>query len=280
MREEMEHNQEFLNDIESLRPLYRAEVIEMVEANIDLLLPTYDEWRNALKSVGDELGVDTQSANEIPYGLEKVTYSSVQSGFSEEDSANPMIIGLAGPGAAGKGAFSDQLGFPKVINTTTRPKRSYETDGVQYHFVSDEKYHALSGNGSFLVASEKPGRGLYGIQKGDLQDALEAGKAIVEESPLALAKLSKAAQEIDPRYRFTLTYVLPPSPVLPHLAARLANRCLDAKEDFHSQITSTTDKRQTDEFRTLVQVVRSGVSVLILVNDKVERIAGLPIWSK
>ena len=54
-----------------------------------------------------------------------------------------MIV-LSGPSASGKTEVAkrlmNQYGVKRVITTTTRPMRTGEVDGVDYLFVSKEKF--------------------------------------------------------------------------------------------------------------------------------------------
>lgn len=57
------------------------------------------------------------------------------------------VIIIIGRSAAGKDTIakiiSERYQIPIAISTTTRPMRSNETDGVNYHFVSDDEFDKL-----------------------------------------------------------------------------------------------------------------------------------------
>ena len=60
---------------------------------------------------------------------------------------------LVGPSCSGKTSFAKMLeiaGWERIITYTTRPARSDEVDGVDYHFVSRELFDQLEHNGFFL----------------------------------------------------------------------------------------------------------------------------------
>lgn len=70
------------------------------------------------------------------------------------------IVALFGQSGAGKDTLLDaimELDCPfkmnKIIITTTRPPRDYETDGIQYHFVSVEEFGEKILNGDMLEAT-------------------------------------------------------------------------------------------------------------------------------
>lgn len=60
----------------------------------------------------------------------------------------PHIVTVSGPSLSGKTEFTKILqrdyGFNAVVSVTTRPQRSSETDGVDYHFISPEQYAKLT----------------------------------------------------------------------------------------------------------------------------------------
>ena len=58
-----------------------------------------------------------------------------------------MII-IIGESASGKSTVADflekQYQYKKIITYTTRPKREYEKDGVDYHFLTDSQFNELN----------------------------------------------------------------------------------------------------------------------------------------
>ena len=70
-------------------------------------------------------------------------------------SGRPLLVVLSGPSGAGKDAVLDALAerghrFHRVITCTTRPPRSNERDGIDYHFVSDAEFDKLIEDGGLL----------------------------------------------------------------------------------------------------------------------------------
>ena len=67
------------------------------------------------------------------------------------------VITLTGPTCAGKSTVEAQLqklGFGRAISHTTRAPRALETNGVAYHFVTDEEYDRLKADGEFIETIE------------------------------------------------------------------------------------------------------------------------------
>ncbi len=261
----------FRNNLNSLKEHFSKEVLELVESNIDFLMQHYIEWQRALPQVAKSLGVQANNLNNIPSLIEKDTFEKIRTKLLIER-PKKIILGISGPGAVGKETIKKSLGFDSVVNTTTRERRIYESHGEHYNFINEIQFDEILSKGGFIINMERPGRGKYGIQKTDLEKILtKTNVAIIEENPLNLTSLRDYLKDKESS-EFILIYVLPPSPVLPNLAARLADRCIKSSSDFRLAINNTLDLRQLDEFNSTAQSIQKGVNVLFIVNDSVERV--------
>ena len=68
-----------------------------------------------------------------------------------------MLICLIGCTCSGKSSILNglnELGIPKILNYTTRPKRPSEQTGEDYFFVSDEEFTTLETLGYFAEITE------------------------------------------------------------------------------------------------------------------------------
>lgn len=83
-----------------------------------------------------------------------------------------MII-LIGESASGKSSIErymvEQLGYKKIVSYTTRLPRKGEVDGVDYHYVSTEKFLELEAAGFFAETAQYNGW-YYGTAKEDCTD--------------------------------------------------------------------------------------------------------------
>lgn len=81
-----------------------------------------------------------------------------------------MIV-LIGASASGKTEVAKTLikkhGFSKIVTYTTRTIRPSEKDGVDYHFVTKEKFQELKANNFFLETTTY-NNNFYGTPKNDL----------------------------------------------------------------------------------------------------------------
>ncbi len=93
--------------------------------------------------------------------------------------ASNYIIALLGYSGSGKDSVARVLekkyGYKFVVSTTSRPMRSGESDGVQYHFITDEEFQQLKDNNQLIeyryydtYENGKPARWHYGITKDEI----------------------------------------------------------------------------------------------------------------
>lgn len=85
-----------------------------------------------------------------------------------------MIVVLVGESASGKSTIANLIqerdpSFSKIITYTTRPMRDGETDGVDYHFVSEEEFDRMERNGEFFESASYRGW-RYGSVSADYND--------------------------------------------------------------------------------------------------------------
>jgi guanylate kinase len=96
------------------------------------------------------------------------------------------VVVVSGPSGVGKTTLVDRLfaicPLPLVrsVSATTRPPRGEEVDGVDYYFVSPERFQALRAEGQFVECCEVFGQGCwYGTLWSEVRGGIEAGKWVV-----------------------------------------------------------------------------------------------------
>ena len=94
-----------------------------------------------------------------------------------------MLIVISGPSGVGKGTIYNRLldNDPSLtfsVSVTTRGPRNGETDGVDYFFISDEKYQELVNADAFLEHATVHGHS-YGTLKSQIQEKMEKGYNVV-----------------------------------------------------------------------------------------------------
>ncbi|MGQ9594886.1 MAG: guanylate kinase [Anaerolineae bacterium] len=95
----------------------------------------------------------------------------------------PQLVVLSGPSGAGKDSLLQrmkQLGFPFhfVVTATTRPPRPGVVDGVDYHFVSRERFQEMIARGELLEHALVYGE-YKGIPRRQVEEALRSGKDVI-----------------------------------------------------------------------------------------------------
>jgi guanylate kinase len=95
-------------------------------------------------------------------------------------SAHPLLIVISGFSGVGKDAALGKmkkagLPFHYVVTTTTRPKRPGEKDGVDYHFLSEDKFRQMIMTNQFLEWAKVYGN-YYGVPKQEIEEAVKKGQ--------------------------------------------------------------------------------------------------------
>lgn len=138
-----------------------------------------------------------------------------------------LLIVISGPAGTGKGTvigelmkLSDTLAYS--ISSTTREPRKNETDGVNYHFITKERFEADIAAGAVLEYTNYCGN-YYGTLKNELVKLDEGKNLILEievEGAMNVKKLCPDAVSI---------FILPPSYNI--LEKRLRGRGTNTEED-------------------------------------------------
>jgi guanylate kinase len=97
----------------------------------------------------------------------------------------PGVFVITGPSGVGKGTLIRLLRqrVPELamsVSATTRPPRPGETQGVDYHFISDEEFARRVGAGEFVEWAEYSGR-RYGTLREELDRHTSGGRPVVLE---------------------------------------------------------------------------------------------------
>lgn len=122
--------------------------------------------------------------------------------------ACPVV--LSAPSGAGKTTIAralverhDNIVFS--VSATTRPARDHEVDGIDYHFLSEQDFHAMVEADEFVEWAEVHGH-LYGTFRKAVEDTLEDGHFLILDVDV------QGAMQVRQRVPdAVLVFVLPPA---------------------------------------------------------------------
>ena len=141
---------------------------------------------------------------------------------------SPLLIILSGPSGVGKDAILARmrrlkLPFHYVVTATTRPQRVREKNGIEYHFLSQEKFQQMRDEGQLLEWAKVYGN-YYGVPKDEIRQALSKTKDILLKVDIQGAATIK---KVLPQAIFI--FVMPPS--IEELKRRLEQRHSESLAD-------------------------------------------------
>lgn len=150
-----------------------------------------------------------------------------------------LLICISAPSGAGKTSLVQALikadaDIAVSVSHTTRPRRSTESDGVNYHFVDAKQFASMIDNGEFLEHARVFGH-FYGTSAQAVETLRKAGKDVLLEIDWqgAAQVRCKASEVIS-------IFVLPPSKAA--LKDRLVARGEDSAESMTERLQEARDE--------------------------------------
>ena len=138
-----------------------------------------------------------------------------------------FVVVVSGPSGAGKSSFVKALldEGPELrysVSATTRARRSHETDGRDYFFLTREEFTRRADAGEFVEWAHVHGE-MYGTLRSQTDEALRQGRNVLLDVDVQGGKSVRVAYPDG-----VFIFVLPPT--LEALEARLRGRGTDSEE--------------------------------------------------
>lgn len=161
-----------------------------------------------------------------------------------------MIFVISAPSGAGKTTLINRLlqsrdFFMFSVSTTTRSRRAGEVDGVDYNFVTREKFHEMIGNNEFLEWAEVYGN-YYGTTVKEVDRIKKTGKF-----PLFDVDIQGSRSLREKLKNAVFIFIIPPSAGV--LRSRLEGRQTDTREQIELRLKTAFE--EISEYRHFDYVI-------------------------
>ena len=157
----------------------------------------------------------------------------------------PLFIVMSAPSGCGKSTLIDMLlqEYPDLqysISCTTRAPRGEEEDGIDYHFMSVERFRELLAENAFLEHAEVHGN-YYGTLKRPIEEVLAEGNSmILDIDVVGAAKVRAYVKALPPddllRAGYMDVFINPPD--MYALRDRLERRGTDSPEAIERRLAN------------------------------------------
>ena len=148
---------------------------------------------------------------------------------------------VSAPSGAGKSSLvsavlAEDKRLALSVSFTTRPPRSGEVDGREYHFVDGKTFEKMLGRGEFLESAEVHGN-RYGTSRKWIGESRAKGLDVVLEIDW------QGARQVRKAFPDAVSiFILPPVPVLPELERRLRARGQDTEEAIQRRLRDAREE--------------------------------------
>jgi guanylate kinase len=143
------------------------------------------------------------------------------------------LVVISAPSGTGKGTVINKLlkkqpDFAFSVSATTRKPRPGETDGIDYYFITKERFKEMIESNEFLEYAEYVGE-FYGTPVKPIKECIDSGKTVILDIEVQGAK-QVMAKDIDA----TTIFLVPPD--MEELEKRLRGRGTDSDEKVASRL--------------------------------------------
>ncbi len=178
--------------------------------------------------------------------------------------SRPLFIVMSAPSGCGKSTLIDMLlqEYPELeysVSCTTRAPRGEEENGVDYNFITPDRFRELIGEDAFLEYAEVHGN-YYGTLAAPIREVLAEGHSIILDiDVVGAAKVRhRVMHHLPPddpmRAGYMDVFIDPPS--MEELRSRLEGRGTDAPEVIERRLANAVGEME-----------RAGEYMFRVVND-------------
>ncbi len=168
----------------------------------------------------------------------------------------PLFVVISAPSGCGKSTLIDMLlqeypDFGYSISCTTRAPRGEEENGVDYHFISKERFVELLREDAFLEHAEVHGN-FYGTLRAPIEEMMAEGQTVlldidVEGAAQIRARVAQLPPDNPLRAGHFDVFINPPD--LEELRRRLEGRGTDSPEAIERRLANAEDEMaRADEY--------------------------------
>lgn len=173
---------------------------------------------------------------------------------------NGKVLIFSAPSGAGKSTVVNHcLGrFPQLafsVSATSRAPRGHEKDGVEYYFVSEEKFRSLISADEFVEWQQVYKGSYYGTLKSEVERLWDAGKVIVFDVDV------KGGYNLKKYFGDNALSVFIQAPSVEVLRQRLVARQTDSAEAIAERVAKAEEEIE----------FAKGKFDYVLVNDSLEK---------
>jgi guanylate kinase len=168
-----------------------------------------------------------------------------------------ILFVISAPSGTGKTTLRENLratpDFIYSISCTTRPPRPGEENGVDYHFLTKEKFQALIEQGEMLEYAIVHGN-YYGTPKATVKEALEQGTDVLLDIDVQGAATIRKTDDVMVRDSLVDVFIMPPT--IEELEKRLRKRGSETEEQVQERLS--TGREESKLWRLYKYTILSG----------------------
>lgn len=195
------------------------------------------------------------------------------------------LIIISGTTCAGKGTVINELlkrndNLDLIVSYTSRPMRTGDIEGKDYHFISKKEFEWKIANDEFLEYALVHNSHYYGTPKIDIEKKLASGKDVLLEIEVQGAQIIKQKMP-----ETILIFIMPPS--MAELKRRIYSRNKDDEEQIFKRFESAYKEiNEVGKYNYVVvnedleEAVHKVEAILTSVKCRVDRIEDIFVENK